>query len=315
MRKFFFLLLALISLMPYNKIAQAAFPDKPIIMIVPFSSGNDTDIAARALSMNMEREIGAKVIVKNIPGASGTLGTAELSKAAPDGHTIGILTVGPTSLQPQIRQLPYTSTSFKPVALVYNTPMILMVRKDSPLNTLADAKKFLLEKDGKAAFGSPGPGGLAHIASVAMFDAMGVKAKHIPDLSIAEVQKNLSGDVIQFYADVASCLNIYDVKALGIFAAERHPDFPDVPTMKEQGYDLEFSIWTGVGAPKDTPDEIVEQLEKALLTALASQQFKDIAQKYGIDIQAMGSKKFADFIEQRVAVGKVLIDKFDMKQQ
>lgn len=314
MIKIFFPLVVFISLLALSQIAQAAFPDKPIIMIVPFSSGNDTDIAARTLSRIMGRELGTNIVVKNIPGAGGTLGTAELSRAAPDGYTIGFLAVGPTSLQPQIRELPYTPDSFRPVALVYNTQVILMVKKDSPLNTLADAKKFLLEKDGKAAFGSPGPGGISHIASVAMFDAMGVKAKHIPDLSIPENIKNLSGDVIQFYADVASYLNIYDVKALGIFAAERHPDFPDVPTMREQGYDLEFSIWTGIGAPKDTPDEIVEQLEKAVLTALASPEFKDIVKRYGIDIQAMGGKDFAEFIEQRVAVGKVLIEKFDMKQ-
>lgn len=313
--KCFFILACFAACLLNANSARAAYPEKTITLIALFSAGSGSDVEARTLARIMEPELGAKIIVKNVTGAGGTIGAAELSKAAPDGYTIGYLSVGPLSLQPQIRKLPYTPDSFRAVASVANTPFVFMVRRDSPLNTLADARQFILEKNGLAAYGSPGYGGLTHIASLALLDAMGVRAKHVPDLSVAEGMKNLSGDSIQFFADTTNSLKIYDVKALGIFADQRHPDFPDLPTMKEQGYDLQFEAFRGIFAPKGAPDEVAAKLEKAVRTAVNSPEFKAIAQRYSIGIQDMGSAEFAKFVDTRVAKGKELIDKFNLKQE
>lgn len=314
--KIFFMLAIVGALIMQITIAEASsFPSRPIRIIVPSTVGSGQDIVTRALVPSLEKELGVNVAVINIGGGGGTLGLTEVSRAEPNGYTIGYLSVGPLSLQPQLRELPYTVASFKPVACVMNTPMVFMVRIDSPMNNLADAKKFLLEKDGKSAFGSPGPGGMTHIASIALIDAMGAKAKHIPDVGGAQCIKNMAGNFIQFYADGISFLNMYDVKALGVFSDKRDPDFPDIPTMKEQGYDLEFSLWGGIFVPKDTPDAIVAKLEQAVRTAVQSTAFKKAAKKSGITIQDMGSAEFSKFIEHRIAVDKELIEKFDIKQE
>lgn len=294
--------------------SRAAYPERTIIMVIPFSAGGNLDIVGRALVPSLEKELGVRVIIKNIGGAGGTLGAAELSMAAPDGYTIGYLAMGPLSLQPQIRELPYTTSSFKPVASVHNTQYVLMVRKDSPMNTLADAKKYLLEKDGEAIIGSSGHGGITHIASVAIVDALGGKAKHLPDKSSTEALKNLAGGVTDFYADPITILAAYDVKALGTFAAERHPDFPDVPTMKEQGYDLEFSSWGGIMVPRDTPDAVVEKLERAVRSAVNSPEFQEAARKTSTTVWDSGKEDFGAFITKQMVIDKGLIDKFNMKQ-
>ena len=307
--------LVLIGFFMMKGIAHAAFPEKAITLIIPSSAGGNQDIVARTLIPSLEKELGVKIVAKNIGGASGTLGAAEVSKAAPDGYTIGFLSTGPATLQPQVRKLPYTVDSFTPVACVNDNAFALMVKRDSPMNTLADIKKFAQENNGEVAFGSPAPGGLTHISSVALFDVLGVKALHIPNVGSAEAMMHIAGGHTQFFSDALFFLKNYDVKALGVFSDKRDPEYPNVPTMKEQGYDLEFSAWGGIMAPKGTPDEIVAKLDNAVRVAVASPEFIEIAKKDGITIRYQNSKDFAVYLAQEADKGKKLIEKYNMRQE
>jgi len=313
MKKFLTVSLAA-ALMLISASAFAAYPSRTITMIVPFAAGGNTDMVARALVPSLQKELGAKIIVKNVGGAGGTLGTAELASAKPDGYTIAYLPTGPVVLQPGIRTLPYTTSSLQAVACVSDTPYVFMVKSDSPMNSLADAQKALAENKGAMAYGSSGPGTLPHLASAAMVGALGGEAKHIPDRSSAEGMKSLAGGVIQFFSDSTSFLPAFDVKALGIFSPERNPDYPDIPTMKEQGHDLEFSIWGGIFAPKGTPQDIIDQLDKAVKAAVSTPEFQEIARKNSVNALYMNSRDFAAFVADEAKSKEELITGLGLKQ-
>lgn len=313
MKKFLILSLGAIFLLAAATV-QAAYPDRTITMIVPFAAGGNTDMVARALVPSLQKELGVKIIVKNVGGAGGTLGTAELAASRPDGYTIGYLPTGPVVLQPSIRKLPYTPEKLQAVACVSDTPYVFMVKSDSPMNNLADAGKALAANPGKLAYGSSGPGTLPHLASAAMVAALGGQAKHIPDRSSAEGMKSLAGGVIQFFTDSTSFLPAFDVKALGVFSAVRNPDYPDIPTMKEQGFDLEFSIWGGVFAPAGTPPDVVERLDKAVQAAVNTPEFQDIAKKNSVNALYMDSRDFAAFVAAEAKSKEDLIVSLGLKQ-
>ncbi len=313
MKKILVLALACASLF-FSPSANAAYPEKTITMIVPFAAGGNSDMVARALLIPLQEELGQKIIVKNVGGAGGTLGTAELSAAKADGYTIGYLPTGPVVLQPAIRKLPYDAQSLTPVACVSDTPYVFMVKSDSAMNNLGDAKKELLANSGKMAFGSSGPGTLPHLTSAATVMALGGDAKHIPDRSSAEGMKSLAGNVIQFFADGTSFLPAYDVKALAIFSPERSLAYPDIPTAKEQGYDLNFSIWGGIFVPKGVSPEVIARLEAAVEKSIASEQFQDIAKKNSIIPSYMNSKDFSTFVLSEAEGKKQIISDLGLKK-
>lgn len=313
MKRFFMLSLVAIFML-ISATAHAAYPSRAIIMIVPFAAGGNTDMVARALVPALQDELGVKIIVKNVGGAGGTLGTAELAGSNPDGYTIAYLPTGPVVIQPGIRKLPYGTASLRAVACVSDTPYVFMVKADSKMNTLADAKNMLASNPGKMAYGSSGPGTMPHLASAAMVSALGGMAKHIPDRSSAEGMKNLAGNVIQFFSDSTSFLPAFEVKALGIFSEARSPAYPDIPTMVEQGYDLNFSIWGGIFVPQQTPQDIVDRLEKAVQKAVNSQSFQDIAKKNSITPLYMDNNKFAAFVASEAKSKEDLIVRLGLKQ-
>ena len=294
--------------------AAASYPARTITMIVPFAAGGNTDMVARALVPSLEKELGAKIIVKNVGGAGGTLGTAELAKSKADGYTISYLPTGPVVLQPLIRKLPYSPQDLQPVACVSDTPYVFMVTADSPMNNLEDAKKLLAEKKGELAFGSSGPGTLPHLASAAMIEALGGSAKHIPDRSSAEGMKSLAGNVIQFFSDSTSFLPAFEVKGLAIFSAGRIKEYPDLPTAGEQGYDLEFSIWGGIFLPKGAPAEVTTRLEGAVQKAVQTEQFQDIAKKNMLNVRFMNAEEFGAFVAGEAKAKDELITRLGLKE-
>lgn len=295
--------------------SQAAWPDgKNITLIVPFAAGGNTDIVARALVPHLEKALQTNIVIRNVSGGAGTLGTAEVAKAAPDGLTIGYLPTGPFILQPLLRKLPYDMSSFTPIGLVSNTPYVFMVADSSPFRSLEDIRQALAKNPDGYAIGSSGPGTLPHLASLAMISALGGKARHIPDRSSAEGMKSLGGGVVQFFSDSISFLRSYSVRALGIFSDTRSPAYPDLPTMKEQGYDLTFSIWGGIFAPRGVSSEVVARLEAALRQAVESPEFQEVAQKNDMTAQYLDAAALQEFCLSQHSEAATLIQKLGLKR-
>ncbi len=281
--------------------AAAAFPDHPVTIIVPFGAGGGTDSDARGFQPHFAAALGgATVIVKNTDGAAGTIGAAEAAKAKPDGYTLGFLPIGPAVIQPHLRQLPYTSESFIPICNINSNPVVLMAAKDSPIGSLEDMKKTLTAEPNKYVYGSSGPGTVPHLAMAAAEMALQVKMKHVPHKGTADAMKSLAGGVIHFFADVPVVISRFETKPIAVFNDTRIPGLDSVPTMKEKGYDLSFSVWRGLFAPKGTPEPVVAALETACRKAAESPGFKEFSAKVNNDVNYMDRKAFAAFVASEV---------------
>lgn len=272
------------------------WPQKPVQFVVPFTAGGTTDLVARSLQTPLEKELKTTVVVKNVDGAGGTIGAAAVAAAKPDGYTVGLLPVGPTTLQPHLRKLPYSRDSFIPVAKLTNNSIVLMVPKDSPYKSLGDLVEDARKNPGQIAYGSSGPGSLPHVAMEALALAVGAKFKHIPDKSGAAAQKSLLAGMTRVLPDALPYLERYDVNGLAVFRDERHPSFPDVPTVKESGFAVEIAgIWMGVFMPAGTPAEIVKAFEQALARAYKAEEVQKVLEANKYDAEYISGQQFEAF--------------------
>lgn len=274
----------------------AAWPEKPINLIIPYAAGGSTDLVGRSLQQGLEKELGGKVLVKNIGGAAGTLGSAAVAKAKPDGYTIGLLTITPMHLVPHLRSLPYDKDSWTLIASISDTPRALMVNKDSKYETFDDFVKDAKENPGKITYGTTGVGSGSHVAVLALEEAMGIKLYHIPDNSGAVVMKNLLSNVTDSAVDNVIYMERYGTKSLLLFSDDKSALFGDIPTTKE--YNIKVpptSGWTAVFGPKGMPAEVVDKLVAALENVVNSDYMKDIAEKSKFEIKFRSGEEFENF--------------------
>ncbi len=247
---------------------HAAYPDRPVSVVVAWPAGGATDLLTRGVQDAFQKALGAQVVVKNIPGAAGTLGTAEVAGAKPDGYTILISPIGPITLQPHRLKLTYSPDSFDPVCKLVDSPVVLMAAPDSKYKTVADVVKAAKAEPGKLPYGSTGPGTIPHVAKIAFAKAAGIDIKHVPYKGSADVVQGLLTNTVALFTDQPNLVPQYNLTALAIYADKRIPTYKDIPTMKEAGYDLQFSIWNAMFAPKGTPESVLAKLEGACRTAL-----------------------------------------------
>lgn len=294
--------------------ALAAYPDHPVTLIVPFTAGGGTDSDARGLQPFLSEALGATVVVKNTDGAAGTIGATEAAQAKPDGYTIGFLPIGPAVIQPHLRQLPYTIDSFIPICNINSNPVVLMTAKDSPINSIADMKKLVGAEPNKFVYGSSGPGTIPHLAIAATEKALKLQMKHVPHKGTADGMKSLAGGVIQFFADTPVVVSRFDAKPLAVFTDVRIKGLENVPTMRELGYELEFSVWRGLFVPKGTPEEVVNKLDGACRKAAEMPGFKEFSAKANNDIVYMGRKVFTSFVANEFDKNGLLLQVVGLKK-
>jgi len=282
--------------------ADAAYPSGTIEMIVPFGAGGGTDTIARIFEVEFSKALGGKIVVRNIAGASGSVGAAATAKARPGGYTIGYLPIGPASIQPVLRPGTYGAQSWEYICRTADDPALLMVPTKSPINSVAE----LLRKD-SLVYGSPGPGSVPHLALAALVSSAGVKATHVPYKGTAAAMNAMAGGEIEVFADVPSVVRSFEVKPIGVFASARHPGFPNVPTLTEAGYALEFSIWHGVFAPAGTPRAIVDKLVAACRTAVESPGFTERLKAVGTTPAFLGAREFEAFYRKALAANEKVL--------
>ena len=254
--------------------AAQQYPSGPVTVIVPFGAGGGADSVMRAMQSKFAEILGEDVVVRNVSGAGGTVGAAEVASASADGQTLGFLPIGPATTQPHLRDLPYDIDSWDFVCRVTNSPVFLLTTKDSGLDSVEAVVEAAQAEPGKLAYGTPAPGSVPHLVMMAANDALGTEMKHVPHQGSAEVFRSLAGGVVQFYANIPVDIERGDLQPLAVFAEERYPGYPDVPTMAELGHDLEFSIWYGMFAPAGTPGAVVQQLSDACGDTVASEEFQ-----------------------------------------
>jgi len=272
----------------------AAYPDKPIRLVVPFAAGGGTDLIARTLCAGMSTELGQQIIIDNKPGAGAVLGADIVAKSKPDGYTILYTTPGPQITNPLLmKDLPYdTFRDFTPVTLLVKLPLVMGAWGGLPANTVADFVALAKKAPGKYNYASVGSGSSNRLHSENFHRLAGINVVHVPYKGGGpSVTAMLTGEVAYSFLSLPSFKAQFDagkLKPLAVTSSKRMQDLPNVPTMIESGYPgFEAYAWIGIFAPAGTPAEVVAKLNKEFLAALAD---PDTAKRLGaVGVEIVGS--------------------------
>lgn len=264
----------IVGLFSANSLAQG-YPNKPITVIVPFSAGSASDVVTRVLLDKVSTNTGARFLFDNRPAAGGNVGTAALTRAEPDGYTIGISTSGPLAinkiLNPDLGYDP--EKDVQAIALFATLPNVVVVSSTLNINTLAQLNDYV-RKNPDVGYGSVGNGSSQHLAGAYYEQLVGAKMLHVPYRVTANMVTDLvAGRVptsFQLFPNVVGQIQSGRIKALAVASNKRLPAIPDVPTAAEAGLKgYESAAWFALIAPKNTPKDIVEKLNKDVNQALA----------------------------------------------
>jgi tripartite-type tricarboxylate transporter receptor subunit TctC len=292
------------------------FPAKPVTIIVPFSAGGGTDITTRTLAIPMAEALGVEIVVKNTAGAGGTIGAAETARARADGYTIGMMPVGPMTTQPHLRALPYDPDSFDYICQSYSAPSSLVVRKDSPFNSLQDMVDHAKANPGTLNYGVQAVGSIPHVAGLGLAEATGAEFTFIPYKGSAPTFKAmLDGSVDMFVAHISFLTkNADQVKSLAMLTSERVSTAEDLPTANDQGVPMHFPIWGGLVAPKGIPADAKAALEAACNIAMNSDAFSSRMAELRMPVAFMGSEEFEAFVASEFAKNDELLTAAGLKE-
>jgi tripartite-type tricarboxylate transporter receptor subunit TctC len=265
------------------------FPSKQITMIVPFTAGGPTDTLARILTERMSRTLGQTVIVDNITGAAGTIGTTRGARAAPDGYTIEIGHWSTHVVNPAIYPLPFDILNdLEPLALIATNPQLVVARKDFPANNLAELIAQVKAKDDTTA-GTSGVGAASHIGGLYFEQKTGAKLRFIPYRGGGPALQDLVAGQIDIMFDQAANsipqIQAGKIKVFAVTQKQRMKAMPDIPTVDEAGLPgLYIAVWHGIWAPKGTPKDVAAKLTAAILEALADPQVRTRFEALGQEI-------------------------------
>lgn len=257
-------------------LAQPAWPNRPVTLVVPYPPGGSTDNVARPLMQEWSRVIGETIVIENRGGAGGTIGAEMVSRARPDGHTLllfptAIFTISPTMMRP-----PYdVDRDFAPIARVAASDAFVVVNQSVPARTIQELVAYGKANPGRLRFGSAGNGTITQMQCEIFGDAAGIQLEHVPYRGSGLSVNDLVAGHIQMICDPAALPMVRDgrVRALASFGDQRHPEFPDVPTLMEVGLAERGAMsWFGIAAPAATPPAIRARIAASLEEALKSEQ-------------------------------------------
>jgi tripartite-type tricarboxylate transporter receptor subunit TctC len=296
---------AALLILPLQVHAQGAeaFPTKPITIIVPATAGGAIDITARLIGQKLTEAWGKAVVIENRSGATGTIGTDAVAKAAPDGHTL-VLVASSHAINPSMfSKLPYdTVKGFEPVILTHVVPLMLVVTPSLPAKTVAELVSYGKANPGQLTFASSGPGGAPHMSGELFRSMAGIDMLHVPYKGSTAAHADLLSGRTSLMFDTVAAINPQvkagSVRALAVTTAKRSSAAPDVPTMAEAGLKgYETSTWGGILAPAGTPKDIVAKLNAEMNKALASPDVRQKLLGSGIEPAGGTPQQFAEFIQ------------------
>ncbi|AMN44679.1 tripartite tricarboxylate transporter substrate-binding protein [Rhodoplanes sp. Z2-YC6860] len=269
-----------------------SYPSRPIMVIVPFPAGGPTDIIARVVSERMSAYLAQPVIVENVTGAAGALGSARVAHAKPDGYTLCVGFLGTHVLNGAVYKLDYDVVrDFQPIALLASNPQLIVARKDFPARDLSDFVGWLRANPNKATQGSAGIGSPAHVSGAYFQQSTGTQFQFAQYRGAAPAMQDLVGGHVDLMFDQPpnSLPNVRSgrIKAYAVTAKKRLASAPDIPSVDEAGLPgFYISVWSGMWAPKDTSPEIVTKLNMAVVDALTNQSVQQTLADLGQDIPA-----------------------------
>jgi tripartite-type tricarboxylate transporter receptor subunit TctC len=288
--------------------AQAAFPERPVTLVVPFAAGGSTDVVARVIAEKMSEDLGQQVIVQNVAGAGGSLGAGNVARADADGYTILMGTVATHALNPLIlKNKPYDAEAdFTPVSLLVLVPNVLVVNPELPAKSVEELLALLKAEPDKWSYASSGNGTPLHLSGELFNSMAGVSMEHIPYKGSGPALNDVLGNQVSIMFDnlpsSSAHIKAGTLRALAVTTADRAPSFPDVPTMAEAGLPgYETYTWNALFAPKDTPKEVVDRLNAAATKAMADPGVGERMKEFSATIVASSPDELAAHVKAEIA--------------
>lgn len=293
--------------------AQSGYPTRPIRVVVPFAAGSTTDIIARAISDRMAQALGQPLLVENRAGASGTIGQAQVARAAPDGYTLMIHSSSHTVSPWTFTRLPFdTVADFAPITPISSTPNVLVISPAKNIRSLQELVALGRAKPGSLNFASAGQGSATHLNAEKFRLAAKIDAVNVPFKGSAEaVTEVIAGRVDYYFSPIAPVINQIQsgaLLALAVGSSQRAGALPAIPTTAEAGVPgSEFNFWIGMFAPAKTPADIVQRLHAEVVRALATAEVRERFQKLGADAWTMRPDQFADYLREEIRRNEALV--------
>jgi tripartite-type tricarboxylate transporter receptor subunit TctC len=305
-------LAALAVAAPLAAMAQD-FPGRPIKLVVPFGPGTTTDIVARIYAEAMSKPLGQAIVVENKAGAGGNIGSDLVAKAAPDGYTIVMGTVGTHAINPGLyRKMPYDAQKdFAPIGFAGYTPTLLVVAANSPLQSLKDLQTAA-KKSGGISFASAGNGTSGHLAGELLKARLGGEMVHVPykegGLALSDVMAGQTQFMFYHPAAVMPQVKAGKLRALGVSSAKRTAAAPDVPTIEEQGFGpFDLVAWFMLYAPAATPAPVLAKLRDAVAQAVTNPEVKAKLAAQGLEVPLLKPDELLAFNRTEIAKWSELV--------
>jgi tripartite-type tricarboxylate transporter receptor subunit TctC len=312
-------------LIPAAAMGQETYPTRSITMIVPFPPGGVADVTGRPTAAAMEKILKQPVVVQNRPGAGGAVGNAAVANAKPDGYTI-LMALSSISVIPAAdalfdRKPAYSLDQFAPVALVTADPTLLTVHPSLPVKTLKELVTLARAKPGQLSFSSSGIYGALHMPMEMFLHAAKLKMRHVPTTGGGPAITTVLGGHVDMTAGGPAAITPHvkagKLRPLASWGPKRHEGYPDVPTFKELGYDIEYLIWAGLFVPRDTPESVVKVLRDTVRKAVEDGDFKAMMAKVNSPVHYLDAPDFMKFWRAdaaRLAAAVKIVGKVEEKK-
>lgn len=297
-RRKVFGLLAISALMLSAHAAQGGYPEQEVTVIVNYGAGGSTDLSTRALVGAMEKELGTHIKVVNRPGGAGTVGPTTLANSPNDGYTVGVASFSPMAIQPNLREVPYTIDDFEYLGAFARYRYGIAVNANSDIKSIEDL--VAKAKTGKVTFSAAGPPNI--LAMQALARLTGGRFEWVPYKSGADSAVAVLGEkvdaTVQNPKDIVSHVKNGKLRLLASASPVRWFELPDVPTLRELGYDVSIDSWAGLAVPKGTAPEKVEVLQAALQRSLEDPKVQEVLRNLGMEPTFMTGKEYETFLKE-----------------
>lgn len=300
------LLAAVLGVFAVNASANAAYPEKPVRIVVSFAPGGTTDVLARIMAKELTDALGQTFVVENKPGAGSNIATDQVARSNPDGYTLLFVAVTSAINQTLYKNVTFDLTrDFAPIALGAKVPNILVVNPKVPAKSVQELVSYAKANPGKLAFASSGSGSSIHMAGELFKMQAGIDVLHVPYRGSSPAVTDLIGGQVDFMFDNMPSgwphAQSGKLRALAVTSGERSTSAPDVPTMRESGFP-EFNVtsWFGLIAPANTPPEVINTLNAAMVKAIDKPNVRESFEKLGAVGEKMTPEQFGAFIRSEV---------------
>jgi len=294
----------------------AAYPDKPITVVVPFPPGGSSDAIARALSQKMSATLGQPVVIENVAGATGAIGATRVKRAAPDGYTVLVASIGVYATNPFLQKnLQYDpAKDFDLLTVLVRAPNVLVLHPSVPANSVAEFVEYLKKNPDRVSFASSGAGSSDHLTAALFWQRTGTTGLHVPYKGGGPaISDLLAGHALASFQNlnaIAAHVKAGKLKALAITGDRRSAALPDVPTLAEAGVkDVEVYSWQAAAAPKGLPKSVRDKLHAAFVAALNDADVAPKLTAQGFELVGNTPEQFSQFLTQELARWKQVIER------